>query len=90
MLKLETLQKDIQQLSAVCVELRSQIETHVRTLSADKNSRYSQICLYFDEIIRHVINRNAILTVRLNREGHERRPDTPTGNSSALCLIPLC
>ena len=70
LLKLENLQKDIQQLSVVCNGLRSQLETHVREQSADKNSRYSKIRLFFDEIIKHVIDRNAILTVRLNREGH--------------------
>lgn len=69
LLKLDALRKEIQQASLDCEQLRGNVEANVCAQS-DKDSLYSRIRIYFDEIIEKVIDRKAILSVSLNNEGH--------------------
>ncbi len=69
LLKLDTLQREIEQAARDCERLRSDVKANVSALS-DKKSLYSAIRIYFDEIIEKVIGRKAILSVSLNSEGH--------------------
>lgn len=50
--------------------LRVKIEENVNEQSSDKNSLFSTIRLYFNEIIKAVIDREAVLSVLVNKEGH--------------------
>ena len=69
LLKLEALRKEIQQTASNCDRLREAVEANVAAQS-DKASLYSAVRIYFDEIVKKVLDRNAILSVSLNGEGH--------------------
>jgi uncharacterized protein YydD (DUF2326 family) len=68
--RLQELRGEIRSLSEGCTHLQSQIEANVEAQSADKNSRFSTIRLYFSEIVEDVIAHKALLNVRVNGEGH--------------------
>jgi len=69
LLKLDTLQREIEQATRDCERLRNDVKANVSAQS-NKTSLYSTIRIYFDEIIEKVIGRKAILSVSLNSEGH--------------------
>ena len=48
----------------------AQLEKNIANVNSDEESRFSTIRLHFDEIIKHVISRNALLNVSLNKERH--------------------
>lgn len=68
--KLQKLRSDIRSLSDDCNDLQSDIEDNVESQNSDKESRFSQIRLYFSEIVDAVISRKALLSVAPNTEGH--------------------
>lgn len=68
--KLQKLRTDIRSLSDDCNDLQSDIEDNVESQNSDKESRFSQIRLYFSEIVDAVISRKALLSVAPNTEGH--------------------
>lgn len=67
---LQELRGEIRSLSEECTHLQSQIEVNVETESADNESLFSIIRLYFSEIVEGVISNKALLNVRVNGEGH--------------------
>ncbi len=67
---LQELRGEIRSLSEECTHLESQIEVNVATESADNESLFSTIRLYFSEIVESVISNKALLNVRVNGEGH--------------------
>ena len=70
---LSTVQKhknNIRELSEERDKYRDEIEEDVATKNSDSESRFSQIRFYFNEIVNHVIDRNALLSVGLNQEDH--------------------
>ncbi|MDR5610602.1 MULTISPECIES: DUF2326 domain-containing protein [unclassified Arsenophonus] len=68
--KLQELRAKIRALSEECNNLQSKIEDNVELQNSDQNSIFSQIRLYFSEIIESVINRKALLNVSSNSKGH--------------------
>lgn len=68
--KLQKLRSEIRTLSEDCSHLQSKIEQDVENQNSDQESLFSQIRLYFSEIIDTVINRKALLSVAPNKEGH--------------------
>ncbi|KMW72299.1 keratin [Photorhabdus luminescens subsp. luminescens] len=68
--KLQELRTEIRALSEECSHLQSKIEDNVESQNSDQSSVFSQIRLYFSEIVDTVISRKALLSVSPNREGH--------------------
>lgn len=68
--RLQELRGEIRSLSEECRHIQSQIEANVETQSADNESLFSTIRLYFSEIVEDVIAHKALLNVRVNGEGH--------------------
>jgi len=68
--KLQKLRSEIRSLSEDCNHLQSKIEQDVENQNSNKKSLFSQIRLNFSEIVDMVINRKALLSVALNKEGH--------------------
>ena len=68
--RLQELRAEIRGLSEQCSHLQSEIESNVEMQNSEKTSLFSQIRLYFSEIVDDVINRKALLSVSPNREGH--------------------
>ncbi|WP_323836868.1 DUF2326 domain-containing protein [Photorhabdus africana] len=68
--KLQELRTKIRSLSEECSHLQSKIENNVESQNSDQASIFSQIRLYFSEIVDTVISRKALLSVSPNREGH--------------------
>ncbi|AWK42964.1 DUF2326 domain-containing protein [Photorhabdus laumondii subsp. laumondii] len=68
--KLQELRTEIRSLSEECSHLQSKIENNVESQNSDQASIFSQIRLYFSEIVDTVISRKALLSVSPNREGH--------------------
>lgn len=50
--------------------LQSRIEADVDAKNSDKESFFSEIRLYFSEIVEEVIDRKALLSVVCNKQGH--------------------
>ena len=50
--------------------LQTEIEVDVEAQNADKSSVFSEIRLFFNEIVEEVINRKALLSVSPNQQGH--------------------
>lgn len=50
--------------------LQSQIETDVETQNADPTSKFSNIRIFFNEVVEEVLNRKALLNVFPNKQGH--------------------
>ncbi len=68
--RLQELRAEIRGLSEECSHLQSEIENNVEQQNSEKTSLFSQIRLYFSEIVDDVINRKALLSVSPNSEGH--------------------
>jgi uncharacterized protein YydD (DUF2326 family) len=68
--KLQELRTEIRSLSEECSHLQSNIEEDVESQNSNQVSLFSQIRLYFSEIIDAVISRKALLSVSPNKEGH--------------------
>ncbi len=68
--RLQELRTEIRSLTEECSHLQSKIEDNVEAQNSDKASIFSQIRLYFSEIVDAVISRKALLSVSPNREGH--------------------
>jgi uncharacterized protein YydD (DUF2326 family) len=68
--RLQELRTEIRTLSEESTHLQSQIEANVEAQSADKDSLFSSIRLFFNEIVEDVIAHKALLNVFANKEGH--------------------
>jgi uncharacterized protein YydD (DUF2326 family) len=68
--RLQTLRSEIRSLSDECDQLQSKIEMDVEQKNSDETSLFSNIRLYFSEIVEEVINRKALLSVSPNKLGH--------------------
>ncbi|WP_232314919.1 DUF2326 domain-containing protein [Oceanibaculum pacificum] len=68
--RLQQLRTEIRTLSEEKIHLQSEIEADVEARSADKDSLFSSIRLYFNEIVEEVIGRKALLSVGVNQQGH--------------------
>lgn len=68
--RLQNLRSQIRTLSEEKSHLQSEIETDVEAQNADKESRFSAIRRYFNEIVEEVISRKALLSVSPNKFGH--------------------
>lgn len=68
--RLQNLRTEIRDLKEDCNQFQEQIEKDVETQNSDKESLFSQIRLYFSEIIERVISRKALLSVAPNKKGH--------------------
>lgn len=68
--KLQELRTEIRKLTEKCSNLQSLIEDNVETQNTNQESLFSQIRVFFSEIVDAVINRKALLSVAPNKEGH--------------------
>jgi len=68
--RLQELRTEIRTLTEARGHLQTQIESNVEQQNADKYSLFSQIRLFFNEIIEEVIDRKALLSVSPNTLGH--------------------
>jgi uncharacterized protein YydD (DUF2326 family) len=68
--RLQDLRTDIRNLTEERSHLQSEIEAEVDAKSADKNSLFSSIRLFFNEIVEDVLDRKALLSVSVNQQGH--------------------
>lgn len=68
--RLQDLRHDIRVLGAEAGALQEQVEQNVEAQNRDGASRFSQIRLYFNEIIEEVLDRKALLSVSPNTRGH--------------------
>lgn len=68
--RLQELRTEIRTLSEEGTHLQSQIEANVETQSANNDSKFSSIRLFFSEIVEDVIAHKALLNVFVNKEGH--------------------
>nr|WP_243444484.1 DUF2326 domain-containing protein [Acetobacter persici] len=68
--RLQQLRTDIRNLQEEKIHLQSAIEANVEAQSADPQSLFSTIRLYFNEIVEEVIDSKALLNVSVNSKGH--------------------
>ena len=68
--RLQELRAGIRALTEERGHLQTQIEADVERQNSDKSSLFSDIRLFFSEIVEEVINRKALLSVSPNKEGH--------------------
>ncbi|SEF93205.1 Uncharacterized protein YydD, contains DUF2326 domain [Alcanivorax sp. DSM 26293] len=68
--RLQELRAEIRQLNEQCGHLQTEIENDVEYQNSDQESLFSNIRVYFSEIVDDVINRKALLSVSPNSEGH--------------------
>jgi uncharacterized protein YydD (DUF2326 family) len=68
--RLQDLRSEIRILTEARGQLQIQIEANVEQHNADKHSLFSQIRLFFNEIVEEVIDRKALLSVSPNTLGH--------------------
>lgn len=68
--RLKELRSNIRTLSEQKNKLQELIEADIESQSSNSKSTFSFIRLFFNEIIKEVIDRTAILTVSVNQEGH--------------------
>ncbi len=68
--KLQELRTEIRSLTEECSHLQSKIEDDVEFQNSNPSSVFSEIRLYFSEIVDAVIDRKALLSVAPNKEGH--------------------
>ena len=61
---------EIRTLAEEKIHLQTEIEADVEARSADENSLFSSIRLYFNEIVEEVIDSKALLSVSVNQHGH--------------------
>jgi uncharacterized protein YydD (DUF2326 family) len=68
--RLQQLRTEIRTLAEEKIHLQTKIEADVEARSADKDSLFSSIRLYFNEIVEEVIDSKALLSVGVNQYGH--------------------
>jgi len=68
--RLQVIRAEIRALTQKNQELQDAIETDVKRRNSDLSSLFSQIRLFFSEIVEEVIDRKALLSVALNNQGH--------------------
>lgn len=68
--RLQDLRAEIRSLKEELVHIQAEIEADVESQNADKSSQFSQIRLFFNEIVEEVLNRKALLSVSPNKDGH--------------------
>ena len=68
--RLQQLRTEIRSLAEEKIHLQTEIEADVEARSADKDSLFSSIRLYFNEIVEEVIDSKALLSVGVNQQGH--------------------
>jgi len=68
--RLQELRKDIRKITDEKDHLQAKIEEDVEKQNTSSDSLFSSIRVYFSEIIEEVIDRQALLTVSPNKEGH--------------------
>ncbi|MBC7951445.1 MAG: DUF2326 domain-containing protein [Rhodospirillaceae bacterium] len=68
--RLQQLRTDIRTLTEEKIHLQSSIEANVEAQSANADSLFSSIRLYFNEIVEEVIDTKALLSVWVNQAGH--------------------
>lgn len=68
--RLQEQRANIRTLTEECGHIQAKIEIDVEQQNADKNSLFSSIRLFFNEIIEDVISRKALLSVSPNKLGH--------------------
>lgn len=68
--RLQKLRTEIRLLAEEKIHLQTEIEADVEARSADKDSLFSSIRLYFNEIVEEVIDSKALLSVGVNQLGH--------------------
>ena len=68
--RLQELRTNIRTLAEERGHLQTEIEVDVEAQNADKSSVFSEIRLFFNEIVEEVINRKALLSVSPNQQGH--------------------
>ncbi len=68
--RLQELRTDIRVLTEECQDLQTKIEADVEQQNSDSTSLFSEIRLFFSEIVEDVIDRKALLSVSPNQSGH--------------------
>lgn len=68
--RLQELRREIRALTDEKERLQTLIEEDVEKQRADPQSLFSSILLFFSEIVEEVIDRKALLSVLINKEGH--------------------
>lgn len=68
--RLQQLRTDIRTLAEEKTHLQSAIEADVEAKNADRESLFSRIRLFFNEIVEEVIDHKALLSVVVNQYGH--------------------
>ena len=68
--RLQELRTNIRTLAEERGHLQTEMEVDVEAQNADKSSVFSEIRLFFNEIVEEVINRKALLSVSPNQQGH--------------------
>ncbi|HTM81940.1 DUF2326 domain-containing protein [Asticcacaulis sp.] len=68
--RLNDLKIEIRKLGEECTHLLAEIEADLNHQNAHETSRFAIIRSYFNEIVEAVIDRKALLSVTLNKEGH--------------------
>lgn len=68
--RLQELRTEIRTLTEESGHLQSQVEEDVEKQNSDQNSLFSEIRLFFNEIVEEVIGRKALLSVSPNQAGH--------------------
>lgn len=68
--RLQELRSEIRSLTEECGHLQSQIEADVEKQNSDQISLFSEIRVFFSEIVEEVIDRKALLSVSPNQLGH--------------------
>lgn len=68
--RLQELRTQVRALGEVVAALQSDIEQDVEAQNGDQASLFSQIRIFFSEIVEDVIGRKALLSVSPNRDGH--------------------
>ncbi|MBY0545115.1 MAG: DUF2326 domain-containing protein [Gammaproteobacteria bacterium] len=68
--RLQALRSEVRELKNECRHIQAQIEENVEQQTSDSTSLFSSIQRFFNEIVKIVIDRNAILSVSVNSKGH--------------------
>ena len=68
--RLQELRTNIRALAEERGHLQTEIEGDVEAQNVNKSSMFSEIRLFFNEIVEEVINRKALLSVSPNQQGH--------------------
>lgn len=68
--RLQELRTAVRTLTEERIDLQTEIELDVDAQNADATSLFSQVRLFFNEIIEEVIDRKALLSVFTNQQGH--------------------